>query len=237
MGSEPTGHNAAAVDLEGLAAAEWLHRWLGKESDGATGRYDEIGDWFHAETGIDRPGRSVPMECYAASDDVREKSFREWCGAKQIEARVVAERLASLLRASRAAASAGVGSVEDESDADLVHEHGIAWAGEYRPGDRDTAESALLARLSSLRAEAQAAYARGEALATVEVRDCRFDRESGEPIRVDEIVAMLRPIATALLRGGVTRCHFEFAPGSIGGQDATISNGDFALSAAKKGGE
>ncbi len=61
-------------------------RWLGDPED-PTGTFEDIGDWYYAETGRLRPGKSEPLGMGARDPEEREKHFREWCDKKGAEVR------------------------------------------------------------------------------------------------------------------------------------------------------
>ena len=67
-------------ELEAVAAD--AARWLQSPKDGdATGVFEDIGDWFHEETGLLRPGKSYPMQ--GPPPEGLENQWREWCEAKR----------------------------------------------------------------------------------------------------------------------------------------------------------
>lgn len=61
-------------------------RWLG-DPDDPTGTFEDIADWYYAETGKLRPGKSEPLECGESDPEERERLFRAWADAKGREVR------------------------------------------------------------------------------------------------------------------------------------------------------
>lgn len=56
-------------------------------------RFERIGKEFYRETGMLRPGKSEPMQCwYPGRDEDRQRAFDEWCQARQETARAALAR-------------------------------------------------------------------------------------------------------------------------------------------------
>lgn len=58
-----------------------VRRWLGIGD--ATETFDDIADWFYADTGIMRPGKDAPQAMRGHSDEERLGSFGKWAQEKR----------------------------------------------------------------------------------------------------------------------------------------------------------
>jgi hypothetical protein len=80
-----------------LAAAKNAARWM-YDADNVVEQFQDIAEWFHAETGMMRPGRDVPIYMNSPhTEDERRNRFVLWCAGKQMGIR--AELLAAIAEA------------------------------------------------------------------------------------------------------------------------------------------
>lgn len=83
---------AAAPD--GLAAAKDALAWLKDPDADANEEFERIGEEFYRDTGMLRPGKSVPLEMGGPSEQERSNRFAEWCMERS---RKVREALAAFV--------------------------------------------------------------------------------------------------------------------------------------------